>query len=106
MDVRLKEQPPLERAFPQPLILMTRPCAGDIEVTAIHSHMLDEEPRMFFIHFWANDDGQRACAPRWVRPTSRSADGPQSTGKNHLAFPLQCVSPQPGGRTHAACRRL
>jgi hypothetical protein len=30
--------------------------AGDIEVTAIHSHMLDEQPRMFFIHFWANDD--------------------------------------------------
>jgi Domain of Unknown Function (DUF1259) len=30
--------------------------AGDIEVTAIHSHMLDEEPRMFFVHFWANDD--------------------------------------------------
>src|ERR1700676_3932782 len=30
--------------------------ASDIEVTAIHSHMLDEQPRMFFIHFWANDD--------------------------------------------------
>ncbi len=30
--------------------------ANDIEVTAIHSHMLDEQPRMFFIHFWANDD--------------------------------------------------
>lgn len=29
---------------------------SDIEVTAIHSHMLDEQPRMFFIHFWANDD--------------------------------------------------
>ena len=27
-----------------------------IEVTALHSHMLDEQPRMFFIHFWANDD--------------------------------------------------
>ena len=27
-----------------------------IEVTAIHSHMLDEQPRMIFIHFWANDD--------------------------------------------------
>ena len=27
-----------------------------IEVTALHSHMLDEEPRMFFMHFWANDD--------------------------------------------------
>jgi hypothetical protein len=37
-----------------PLIRALR--AGDIEVTAIHSHMLDENPRMFFIHFWANDD--------------------------------------------------
>jgi len=37
-----------------PLIRALR--AGEIEVTAIHSHMLDEEPRMFFIHFWANDD--------------------------------------------------
>jgi hypothetical protein len=27
-----------------------------IEVTALHSHMLDEEPRLFFMHFWANDD--------------------------------------------------
>jgi hypothetical protein len=37
-----------------PLIRALR--AGDIEVTAIHSHMLAEEPRMFFVHFWANDD--------------------------------------------------
>jgi hypothetical protein len=27
-----------------------------IEVTAIHSHMLMEEPRLFFMHFWANDN--------------------------------------------------
>lgn len=27
-----------------------------IEVTALHSHMLDESPRLFFMHFWANDD--------------------------------------------------
>lgn len=27
-----------------------------IEVTALHSHMLDEQPRLFFVHFWANDD--------------------------------------------------
>ena len=27
-----------------------------IEVTAVHSHMLTEQPRMFFVHFWANDD--------------------------------------------------
>jgi hypothetical protein len=37
-----------------PLIRALR--AADIEVTAIHSHMLDEQPRMFFIHFWANDE--------------------------------------------------
>jgi hypothetical protein len=30
--------------------------AAGIEVTAIHSHMLDEEPRLIFMHFWANDD--------------------------------------------------
>src|SRR5215203_2712595 len=27
-----------------------------IEVTAIHSHMLAEQPRLIFMHFWANDD--------------------------------------------------
>jgi hypothetical protein len=27
-----------------------------IAVTARHSHMLMEEPRLFFMHFWANDD--------------------------------------------------
>jgi biotin operon repressor len=30
--------------------------SNGIEVTAVHSHMLDEEPRLFFMHFWANDD--------------------------------------------------
>jgi hypothetical protein len=40
-----------------PLIRTLR--ANGIEVTAIHSHMLDEQPRMFFIHFWANDDAQK-----------------------------------------------
>ena len=30
-----------------------------IEVTAIHSHMLDEQPRLIFMHFWANDDAVR-----------------------------------------------
>jgi Domain of Unknown Function (DUF1259) len=30
-----------------------------IEVTALHSHMLDEQPRLFFMHFWANDDAQK-----------------------------------------------
>jgi Domain of Unknown Function (DUF1259) len=30
-----------------------------IEVTAIHSHMLNEQPRLFFVHFWANNDASK-----------------------------------------------
>jgi hypothetical protein len=30
-----------------------------IEVTAIHNHMLEEEPRLFFMHFWAVDDAEK-----------------------------------------------
>ena len=30
--------------------------SNGIEVTALHSHMLTEQPRLFFMHFWANDD--------------------------------------------------
>src|SRR5262244_2449839 len=30
--------------------------SNGIEVTAVHSHMLNEQPRLFFLHFWANDD--------------------------------------------------
>jgi len=30
--------------------------AGGVEVTALHNHMLDDEPRLFFMHFWAHDD--------------------------------------------------
>jgi hypothetical protein len=58
-----------------PLIRSLR--AGDIEVTAIHSHMLDEQPRMFFIHFWANDDAQKlARNVRTALETTAIAKGP------------------------------
>jgi Domain of Unknown Function (DUF1259) len=30
-----------------------------IEVTALHSHMVDETPKLYFMHFWANDDAQK-----------------------------------------------
>ncbi len=30
--------------------------ANGIEVTALHSHMLAEQPRLYFMHFWADDD--------------------------------------------------
>jgi hypothetical protein len=33
--------------------------SSGIEVTSLHSHMLMEEPRLFFMHFWANDDAEK-----------------------------------------------
>ena len=30
-----------------------------IEVTALHSHMIEESPHLYFMHFWANDDAQK-----------------------------------------------
>jgi len=30
-----------------------------IDITALHSHMVGEEPRLYFMHFWANDDAGR-----------------------------------------------
>ena len=32
-----------------------------IEVTALHSHMIDDSPHLFFMHFWANDDAGRVA---------------------------------------------
>jgi hypothetical protein len=49
-----------------------------IEVTALHSHMLVEEPRLLFMHFWANDDamklarGLRAALDRMAVKTAAS----------------------------------
>jgi hypothetical protein len=37
-----------------PVIVALR--QNGIEVTALHNHMLNDEPRLFFMHFWANDD--------------------------------------------------
>jgi hypothetical protein len=30
-----------------------------IVVTSLHNHLVEEEPRLFFMHFWANDDALR-----------------------------------------------
>jgi hypothetical protein len=41
----------------QPVLKVLR--EHGIDVTALHSHMVDENPRLYFMHFWANDDAQR-----------------------------------------------
>ncbi len=51
--------------------------ANGIEVTAIHSHMLTEEPRLFFMHFWANDDPMKlARGLRAALDATNSASAP------------------------------
>lgn len=47
----------LTRAEVNPVIRELR--KNGIEVTALHSHMLNEEPRLFFMHLWANDDAAK-----------------------------------------------
>ena len=32
-----------------------------IEVTALHSHMIDDSPHLYFMHFWANDDVKKVA---------------------------------------------
>ena len=50
--------------------------ANGIEMTALHSHMLDESPRLFFMHFWANDDALKlARGIRAALDKTRSAKG-------------------------------
>ena len=33
-----------------------------IDVEAVHNHMLGDEPHMYFMHFWANDDAAKLAA--------------------------------------------
>jgi hypothetical protein len=57
--------------------------SNSIEVTAVHSHMLDEQPRLFFLHFWANDDaaklarGLRAALDKTTSVTDQHTTGKQ-----------------------------
>jgi len=33
--------------------------SNQIEVTALHTHMVGEEPRLYFMHFWADNDAAK-----------------------------------------------
>jgi len=50
-----------------------------IEVTALHSHMLGEEPRLFFMHFWANDDAVKLA--RGLRAALDKSNSARGQGK-------------------------
>jgi len=47
---------------------------GGIEVVAIHNHMLDEEPRMFFLHYWGTGPAEKLAQA--VREALDEVEGP------------------------------
>ena len=50
-----------------------------IEVEAVHNHMLDDEPHLYFMHFWANDDGVKEA--RGLRAALDETNSVKSTNK-------------------------
>jgi hypothetical protein len=50
-----------------------------IEVTALHSHMLTEEPRLFFMHFWANNEAVRLA--RGIRAALDKTNSAKGQGR-------------------------
>jgi Domain of Unknown Function (DUF1259) len=36
--------------------------SAGIEVTAVHNHALGDQPRLFYMHFWANDDAAKLAS--------------------------------------------
>jgi Domain of Unknown Function (DUF1259) len=56
--------------------------SNGIEVTAVHSHMLDEQPRLFFLHFWANDNAEKLARGLRAAIDKTASAGPNATGRN------------------------
>ena len=60
------------------IVLLLLVLNGVFAMSELHNHLLAEEPRLFFMHFWANDDalklarGLRAALDKTnsKRPTS------------------------------------
>jgi hypothetical protein len=51
-----------------------------IQVTALHSHMLNDQPHLLFMHFWANDD-----AIKLARGLRAALDQTKAAGGEHAA---------------------
>ncbi len=47
---------------------------GGIELTAVHNHMLNEEPRIFFLHYWGTGPAEKLAGT--VREAFDQAKGP------------------------------
>jgi hypothetical protein len=76
-------------------------------VTALHSHMLEEQPRLHFMHFWASDDAMKlakglrtALDQDQFRQTEVSRSKPSIPQANCTAFALARLQLFPGRDCH------
>ncbi len=52
-----------------------------IQVTALHSHMLNDQPHLLFMHFWANDDANKLARGLKAALDQTNAAGSQQAMK-------------------------
>ena len=51
--------------------------AHGIEVDAMHNHMLNDQPHLYFMHFWANDDATKLAQGLRVALDETNSQKPQ-----------------------------
>ncbi len=77
--------------------------ANGIQVVAVHNHLLDEEPRLFFMHFWANDEavklarGLKAGLDRINSAPATSAEGGTTSSTERWNFDDVAAGTLPSG---------
>ena len=56
--------------------------SSGIAITALHSHMLTDSPRLFFMHYWANDDALKLA--RGLRAALDKMNVKKQIGRAHV----------------------
>jgi error-prone DNA polymerase len=59
-----REARTIEEVREQTVSLRPMTTGGEVVADYRHSHMLDEQPRLFFLHFWAVDDAMKLAKGR------------------------------------------
>src|SRR2546426_4647651 len=55
--------------------------SNGIAITALHSHMLTETPRLYFMHYWANDDALKLARGLRAALDKMNVKKPIGTGR-------------------------
>ena len=86
--------------------------SNGIDVTAMHSHMLSEQPRLIFMHYWAVDDAvklAKSLRAGSIRRPPQNLRALIPTGRKHSSNCARCHSgvrygdEESAGTLHCAC---